>query len=98
MVTPSLVIIGEPNFLSITTLRPRGPSVTLTESASLLTPRSRARRASVLNARFLAAMSSFRTTALPGGALLVEQGRAGPSGPRRSFLVERRNPPRPPRG
>src|ERR1700712_2330603 len=56
MVTPSLVIIGEPNFLSRTTLRPFGPSVTLTESASLLTPRSSARRASVLKARVLAAM------------------------------------------
>src|SRR5450759_3564476 len=36
---------GEPNFLSITTLRPRGPSVTLTVSARWLTPRSSARRA-----------------------------------------------------
>ncbi len=33
-VTPSLVIVGDPNFLSITTLRPLGPSVTLTASAS----------------------------------------------------------------
>ena len=38
-VTPSLVMIGEPNFLSRTTLRPLGPSVTLTASASRLTPR-----------------------------------------------------------
>src|SRR5678816_3645135 len=38
-VTPSLVIVGEPNFLSSTTLRPRGPSVTFTASASLLMPR-----------------------------------------------------------
>src|SRR5665213_615052 len=30
MVTPSFVIVGAPNFLSITTLRPLGPSVTLT--------------------------------------------------------------------
>src|SRR5499427_7875205 len=37
-VTPSLVIVGEPNFFSMTTLRPFGPSVTLTASASLLTP------------------------------------------------------------
>src|SRR6202795_1947485 len=43
-VTPSLVIVGEPNFLSRTTLRPWGPSVTLTASASLLTPRSTAWR------------------------------------------------------
>ena len=38
MVTPSLVIVGEPNFLSSTTYWPLGPSVTLTASASLLTP------------------------------------------------------------
>src|ERR1700743_333985 len=38
-VTPSLVMMGEPNFLLITTLRPRGPSVTFTASASTLTPR-----------------------------------------------------------
>src|SRR5581483_4275057 len=39
-VTPSLVMVGEPNFFSITTLRPLGPSVTFTASASTLTPRS----------------------------------------------------------
>ena len=33
-VTPSLVISGDPNFLSSTTLRPFGPSVILTASAS----------------------------------------------------------------
>src|SRR5215467_3943414 len=38
MVTPSLVIVGGPNFLSSTTFRPRGPMVTLTASASALTP------------------------------------------------------------
>src|SRR6185436_2902981 len=38
-VTPSLVIRGEPNFLSRTTLRPLGPSVTLTASVRRLTPR-----------------------------------------------------------
>src|SRR5512147_1647050 len=38
-VTPSLVIKGEPNFLSRTTFRPLGPSVTLTASARRLTPR-----------------------------------------------------------
>ena len=37
-VTPSLVMVGAPNFLSITTFRPLGPSVTLTASASLSTP------------------------------------------------------------
>src|SRR5690606_12717009 len=46
MDTPSLVIVGAPHFFSSTTLRPRGPSVTLTASASWLRPRSRPRRAS----------------------------------------------------
>src|SRR4051794_21784650 len=58
--TPSLVIVGAPNFFSSTTLRPRGPSVTRTELASLLTPASRARRAS---------SSNFRSFAM--GALLL---------------------------
>src|SRR5580693_681532 len=52
-VTPSLVIVGAPHFLSMTTLRPRGPSVTFTVSASLSTPRSRLRRASSSNSRIL---------------------------------------------
>src|SRR6476619_5156409 len=43
-VTPSLVIVGDPNFLSRTTFRPLGPSVTFTASASWLTPRSTACR------------------------------------------------------
>src|SRR4051794_36039528 len=38
-VTPSLVMIGAPNFFSITALRPLGPSVILTASANRLTPR-----------------------------------------------------------
>src|SRR3954454_123889 len=80
MVTPSLVMVGEPYFLPRTTLRPLGPSVTLTESASLLTPRSRARRASMSNARVLAAMSSFRVLhcrrrGLAGGIYVVRPGR-----------------------
>ena len=33
-VTPSLVMVGEPNDFSITTLRPLGPRVTFTASAS----------------------------------------------------------------
>ena len=53
MDTPSLVMVGAPNFLSSTTLRPLGPMVTLTASASLLTPASRARRASSSNFRIL---------------------------------------------
>src|SRR6202162_5135396 len=38
-VTPSLVMVGDPNFFSITTLRPLGPRVTFTTSARILTPR-----------------------------------------------------------
>src|SRR5580658_842214 len=52
-VTPSLVMVGAPHFLSMTTLRPRGPSVTFTVSASLSTPRSSERRASSSNSRIL---------------------------------------------
>src|SRR5215468_4002279 len=37
-VTPSLVTVGAPQLFSITTLRPRGPSVTFTASARMLTP------------------------------------------------------------
>src|SRR5579871_6997904 len=45
MVTPSLVMVGGPNFLSSTTLRPRGPSVILTASARVSIPFFRERRA-----------------------------------------------------
>src|SRR5437868_9418052 len=38
-VTPSLVMVGDPNFVSRMTFRPRGPSVTLTAFARLFTPR-----------------------------------------------------------
>ena len=57
MVTPSLVIVGVPVSFSSTTLRPLGPSVTLTVSASLLTPASSRRRASSLNRSSLAIFS-----------------------------------------
>ena len=45
MVTPSLVMVGLPNFLSRTTFRPLGPIVTLTASARRSMPRLRERRA-----------------------------------------------------
>src|SRR3990170_1311469 len=48
-VTPSLVIVGEPNFLSMTTLRPLGPSVAFTAAAMMLTPLSRLALASSSN-------------------------------------------------
>src|ERR1700722_5873436 len=56
IVTPSFVIVGEPNFLSRTTLRPFGPSVTLTASARMFAPRSSARRALSSNTSSLAAI------------------------------------------
>src|SRR5579862_1793846 len=56
-VTPSLVIRGAPYDLSSTTLRPFGPSVTLTVLARVLMPRSMRSRASPLNLTSLAAMS-----------------------------------------
>src|SRR5919109_978097 len=56
IVTPSFVIVGAPNFLSSTTYRPLGPSVTLTASARMLTPRSSERRASSLNFNSLCAI------------------------------------------
>src|SRR5579872_3547596 len=55
-VTPSLVMRGAPNDLSSTTLRPFGPSVTLTASARMLTPRSIRSRASPENLTSLAAI------------------------------------------
>ena len=54
MDTPSFVIVGAPHFFSSTTLRPRGPSVTLTASARMLSPRSRPRRASSSKAMIFA--------------------------------------------
>src|ERR687891_335734 len=58
IVAPSFVIVGAPNFLSSTTYRPLGPRVTLTASASWLTPRSSARRASSLKSSSLCAIGS----------------------------------------
>src|SRR6266850_2343492 len=55
-VTPSLVMRGAPKLLSSTTLRPFGPSVTLTASARMSTPRSMRWRASPLKRTSLAAI------------------------------------------
>src|SRR5438094_4678590 len=48
-VTPSLVRVGLPNFRAMTTLRPFGPSVTLTARDMTLMPRRSAARASSVN-------------------------------------------------
>ncbi len=52
--TPSFVMVGAPHFFSSTTLRPRGPRVTLTASARMFRPRSRPRRASSSKAMIFA--------------------------------------------
>ncbi len=62
IVTPSFVISGEPNFFSRTTLRPFGPRVTLTVSASWSIPLSKARRASSPNTICLAIIKSLLIT------------------------------------
>src|SRR4029078_9173184 len=58
-VTPSLVMRGAPNDLSSTTLRPFGPSVTLTASERISTPWSIFARASVENRTSFAAIFLF---------------------------------------
>src|SRR6476619_6503541 len=55
-VTPSLEMVGEPKLFWRMTLRPLGPSVTLTARASLAMPRRIASRASWSNAICLAAI------------------------------------------
>src|SRR5438105_15089995 len=53
-VTPSWVTVGAPHFLSLATLRPRGPSVTLTALARASIPLFSCRRASASKIRSLA--------------------------------------------
>src|SRR6476619_1327762 len=58
MVTPSLVTTGDPVIFSRMTLRPLGPSVDFTASASWSTPDSNRRLASSPNLKSLAMVSS----------------------------------------
>src|SRR5271157_3680464 len=58
-VTPSLVMRGAPKDFSMTTLRPFGPSVTLTALARTSMPRSMRARASPFNLTSFAAMSGL---------------------------------------
>src|SRR3954470_9002812 len=58
-VTPSLVTVGAPHDFSITTLRPRGPRVTLTALASVSTPAITRLRAFSSKIMSLAAMVVF---------------------------------------
>src|SRR5204863_2132851 len=55
-VTPSLVTVGAPQLFSMTTLRPLGPSVTLTALASVLSPCAIDARATWLKTISLAAI------------------------------------------
>src|SRR6516225_6036482 len=55
-VTPSLVIVGLPNFLSRMTLRPLGPSVAFTAFDNFSTPRNNVCRAFSSNCNCLAAI------------------------------------------
>jgi hypothetical protein len=54
--TPSLVTVGPPNERSSTTLRPLGPSVTLTALARMFTPSTMRARASPPNETSFAAI------------------------------------------
>src|ERR1700683_1066611 len=80
-VTPSLVMRGAPNDLSSTTLRPLGPSVTLTALARISTPRSMRSRASTPNLTSLADICCFLEIELEGkgrsGGLLLAGGEVG---------------------
>src|ERR1700694_3509582 len=75
-VTPSLVMRGAPKLLSSTTLRPLGPSVTLTALERISTPRNILSRASVENLTSLAAISHYSV----GVDCLRGSGRADRSG------------------
>src|SRR6478736_5763162 len=79
MVTPSLVLVGAPNFLSMTTLLRLGPVVPFAASASLMTPRSRARRSSSSYFRIFAmgAELSSQTNCAPDRRLVISQGARG---------------------
>src|SRR3954447_9669149 len=88
MVTPSFVIVGAPHFLSMTTLRPFGPSVTLTALASASTPRSSDLRAESLNSSCLA-MVFLWLGLLCGccGAVKRDAPRGDPSGAHRGAFT-----------
>src|SRR4051812_29503610 len=58
-VTPSLVTVGAPQLFSMMTLRPRGPRVTFTVSASMFKPRAMRCRADCANTTSLAAIWWF---------------------------------------
>src|SRR5579859_4559149 len=65
--TPSLVMVGAPQDLSMTTVRPRGPRVGRTASATFWTPLRRASRAAC-SKRICLGMDSLRQYELEGGS------------------------------
>src|SRR3569833_2407065 len=67
-VTPSLVMRGAPNDLSMTTLRPLGPRVTFTALARMSTPRSMRSRASPEKRTSLAAIVLYPSGYVRSGA------------------------------
>src|SRR5699024_1576695 len=78
---------GAPHFFSRTTLRPLGPSVTLTASASWFMPRSRPRRASSSNAISLAAIEFLSSRDRADTRRDEACARDGRSRPHRSTLL-----------
>src|SRR2546430_10368157 len=72
-VTPSLVTVGEPHDFSMTTLRPRGPSVTLTALARRLSPLAISDRAAEANTISLAAMFVLSMCLLKGGSSVEDR-------------------------
>src|SRR3989441_372359 len=82
-VTPSLVMVGDPNFLSRTTFRPLGPRVTFTASASASTPFLSLARASPLYINSFAAIGSppFGILGLRAGGFQVGPPKPEPRSP-----------------
>ena len=78
-VTPSLVMRGAPNERSISTLRPFGPSVTLTALARVSTPRSMRSRASAENLTSLAAIKIAPERGARWSVVLTNPGRKKPN-------------------
>ena len=78
MVTPSLVMVGAPNFLSRTTLRPLGPSVTFTASARRSTPRLSDRRA-VSSKISCFAMGAYFSSTMARMSFWLTMSRSSPS-------------------
>src|SRR5262245_59428789 len=74
-VTPSLVMRGAPKLLSITTLRPFGPSVTFTALASTSTPRNILSRASEENFTSLADILNTHSSWIDGPAAAIAAGK-----------------------